>query len=599
MNAATRGHRRVTGPALLLLIAGLLLAQLPRGLGAAPASWMPLSEVRPGMRGRALTVVRGTTVEPFDIEVLSIVPGSGPAGDLILVRASGPLIQRSGGIAAGMSGSPVFIGGRLVGAIGFGWAFSDHSIGLVTPIADMLRALPGRRAGDRVIPPIAHRPLPRPVDVDGHILTHVALAPTREAAARREAEAPRTAVMVPLARPLLLSGAGPRARQVLQHQFDAMGLVLVEGATGSSTEDRPALVPGSAIGVQVMRGDLNAVAIGTLTYRQGDLILGFGHPFLNRGPAAFLLTPAVIHGVVRSAAFPFKIGSAGGPVGIITEDRRAAIGGRVGVLPPLVAVRASVTDRDRGRTAIMGIRVASDRQLGPALALASAVEATDRALDRIGEGTARVRLTLRGRGLDRPLVRENVFYHSRDIGSAALLELPEALRLLFANEFVPVGPVDVQIEAEVEASRQTAVITEATLHTRRVRRGDVLVVKIALRPFQGASTTRSIELAVPEAFPLGAATVLVRAGGRAMPEQGLAALLASEPVEAPAASAAAQLASFADRDRNTDLVVELIPGAARIPDGTGDLPVQTVRTRAATSWVVRGRVQLPVAVDSQ
>jgi hypothetical protein len=594
-----RGWTRAVGPALWLVIAGLVLAQLPQGLDAAPAPWMPLSEIRPGMRGRALTVVRGTTVEPFDVEVLSIVPGSGPAGDLILVRASGPLIERSGGIAAGMSGSPVFIGGRLVGAIGFGWAFSDHSIGLVTPIADMLRALPGRRGGGTSVPPTARQPLPRPLDLGGRILTHVAVAPTPAAAAPLGGRAPHTAVMVPLARPLLLSGASPRTRQVLQPHFDAAGLMLVEGAAGSSTDDRPALVPGSAIGVQVMRGDLNAVAIGTLTYREGDLMLGFGHPFLNRGSAAFLLTPAVIHGVVRSTAFPFKVGSAGAPVGIITEDRRAAIGGRLGVLPPLVAVRASVTDRDRGRTTTMGIRVASDRQLGPALALASAVEATDRALDRIGEGTARVRLTLRGRGLDRPLVRENVFYHARDIGSAALLELPEALRLLFANEFVPVGPVDVQIEAEVEQRRQTAVITEAVVDNRRVRRGDVLVVRITLRPFQGATTTRSLELAVPDGFPLGNATVLVRAGGRTMPEQGLASLLAAEPVEAPAASAAAQLASFADRDRNTDLIVELIPGAARIPDGAGDASVQTVRNRTATSWVVRGRVQLPITVLPQ
>jgi hypothetical protein len=225
------------------------------------------------------------------------------------------------------------------------------------------------------------------------------------------------------------------------------------------------------------------------------------------------------------------------------------------------------------------------------------MEAVDRALDRVGEGTARVRFTLRARGLDGSVVRENTFYHARDIGSAALVEMPEALRLLFANEFVRTGPVDVTVEAQIGQDRQTAVIAEATVEARRARRGETFAVKIVIRPFQGPPTARAVELNVPDGFPPGAATVLVRAGGRPLPEQGLPALLAAEPVEPPAASAAAQLSNFSDRDRNTDLVVELVPGGARIPDGTGEPSIQTVRIRTATSWVVRGRIQIPVTVD--
>lgn len=584
-----------------LVIVAIALA--PAGLAAGPAEFMPLSEVRPGMRGEARTVVHGTTVERFDVEVLSVVPGSGPVGDLILIRASGPVIQRTGGIAAGMSGSPVYLQGRLAGAIGFGWAFSEHSLGLVTPIAYMLRALPGARAGaDRAVAHQASgddRILPSPVTVGGRTITRVAIAPSAGVAATTATRTPGVAVMVPLARPLLVSGMSPRVLQLLRGELDPLGLTLVEGAAGASTDARPTLVPGSAVGVQLMRGDLNAVAIGTLTYRQGDAIVAFGHPLLNRGSTGYLLTPAVIHEVVRSTAFPFKVGSAGAPVGIVTEDRRAAIGGRIGVLPPLVAVRVSVTDRDRGRTAMMGTRVINDRQLGPLLAVAAAMEAVDRVLDRIGEGTAHVRLTLRARGLAGPVVRENTFYHARDIGSAGLLELPEALRLLFANEFVETGPVDVLVEAEIERTRQTASITEATVDTPRVRRGGTVVVGAILRPFQGPAITRTIDVRVPEGFPAGPATVLVRAGGRPMPEQGLAALLAAEPTESPAASMSAQLAGFSERDRNTDLIVELIPGAARIPGGAGDQTVQTVRVRTATSWVVRGRTQLAVTVDPQ
>lgn len=571
-----------------LLAAVLALSALP---AAATPNWMPIAEVRPGMRGIARTVVRGTAVESFDVEVLAIVPGGGPAGDVILIRASGPLIRKTGGIAAGMSGSPVFLGGRLAGAIGFGWAFADHSLGLVTPIESMMRSLPASRA--------ERRTLPRPMLVAGRRIEQVAIASTVAEARVLEAMTPGLAAMVPLARPLLVSGMGARATQLLGAELGPLGVTPVEGASGASSNVRPELVPGSAIGVQLIRGDLNVVLVGTLTYRQGDDFIAFGHPFLNRGRTGYLLTSAVIHAVVPSASFPFKIGSAGAPMGTVSEDRRAGIGGRLGPLPPLVGIRVVVTDGDRGRTVRLGTQIVRDAQLGPLLVLVSALEAVDRALDRVGEGTARVRLTLRGRGLDGPVVRENVFYHPRDIGSAAMLELPEALRLLFANEFVRTGPIDVTIAVDVEQSRQTAALIEAELERPRAHRGDVIGVRITLRPFQGAPVTRIVEVPVPEGFPVGPAMVLIRAGGRPMPEQALPALLQLEPVEAPVASAADQLAAFSDRDRNTDVVVELVAGAARFPDGSGGASVRNVRVRTSTPWVIRGRVQLPIAVDAR
>ncbi|MGH2405562.1 MAG: SpoIVB peptidase S55 domain-containing protein [bacterium] len=563
---------------------------------AATSPLMPVAEVRPKMRGVARTVVRGTAVESFDIEILSVIPGAGAAGDLILVRASGPLIQKTGGIGSGMSGSPVFVNGRLVGAIGFGWAFADHSLGLVTPIESMMRALPGQRAERRAI---ERRALTHPVFIGGRRINEVAITASLDAARALERTASGTVPMVPLAIPLLVSGLGPRAAQLLGAELGPLGVTPIAGAAGGSTDARPDLVPGSAVGVQLIRGDVNILSIGTLTYRQGDVFLAFGHPFLNRGRSGYLLTTAVIHEVVQSASFPFKIGSAGSPVGIISEDRRAGIGGRIGVLPPMVGVRTIVTDGDRGRTITVGTRIVRDAQIGPLLALISALEAVDRALDRVGEGTARVRLTLRGRGLDGVITRENVFYHPRDVGSAAMLELPEGLRLLFSNEFVRTTPVDVTIEVDVQQSRQTAAVIEAEVERTRVHRGEMVGVRVTLRPFQGPAATRTIEVPVPDGFPTGGATVLVRAGGRAMPEQGLPSLLTLEPLEPPAGSAADQLAAFVDRDRNTDIIVELIPSGARFPDVSGGTSARATRVRMPTPWVIRGRVQVPITVDAR
>jgi hypothetical protein len=591
---ASLGHRTYALPGLVG--AALLALAAPGAPGVAPVDWLPLRDIRPGMRGVARTVVRGVAVETFDVEALAVVPGAGPAGDLILIRASGPVIERTGGIAAGMSGSPVYFRGRLAGAVGFGWAFADHTLGLVTPIEAMRSALPSPRRGQLAPPSVLAGPwtLPAPVHAGGRRVARVAVAPS---GAHGPRAADDVAVMVPLARPLLVSGTSARAAALLQEALGPWGVQPVPGAAGGSTGDRPALVPGSAVGVQLIRGDLNAVAIGTLTYRDGERLLAFGHPFLNRGDAAYLLTSAVIHGVVPSASFPFKIGSAGAPVGVVVQDRRVGVGGIVGRLPPMVGVRLSVLDGDRGRRVTLGTQVVQDPQLGPVLVLVSALEVIDRALDRVGEGTARVRLSLRGRGLEAPIVRENVFYHPRDVGSAAMLELPEALRLLFANEFVRTGPVDVSVEAEVRKARETAAVVEAELARPRLRRGEVASVRVTLRPFQGEPVVRDVGLAVPEQFPAGPATVLIRAGGRPVPEGGLPAALLSEPAEIAATSAAEQLAAFADRDRNTDVVVELVPGPARFPDAAGAAGARTAKVRVPTPWVVRGRVQLATTVE--
>jgi cell division septation protein DedD len=440
--------------------------------------------------------------------------------------------------------------------------------------------------------------LATPLTLGATTITDVVIAPTVRAARVIDTRGRTVLPMAPVPSPLLLSGLSPRAAQLLRPELDGLGAAPIETATGASSDAHPQLIPGSAIGVQLMRGDVNAVAVGTLTHRDGNMLVGFGHPFLNRGRTAFLLTPAVIHEVVRSAVFPFKLGSAGAPVGTITEDRRAGIGGRVGALPPMVAIRVVVHDRDRNRVGVIGTKVVRDQQLGPLFALSAALDAIDRAMDRVGEGTARVRLTLRGRGLDSPLVRENVYYHARDIGTASLVELPEALRLLFANEFVRTGPIDVHVEVEVEGTRQTATITEAVAERSNVRRGEVAKVRITVRPYQGPVSTHTVEVAVPPTFPAGSATLVIRAGSRPTPELGLAALLSADANEPPAASATSQLSTFTERDRNTDLVVELVPGAARFP-GASESATQTAKTKAATPWVVRGRVQVPITIDAQ
>src|SRR5690554_5769773 len=245
---------RLKAHALWLLVAALLGLTAPAG--AAPiwnGQLFPVEEVVPGLRGTGYTVIGGTDIEPFDVLFLGVLPGSGPAGDLLLVETSGPLIEKTGGIVSGMSGSPVYVDGSLVGAIAYGFSYADHRVGLVTPIGDMLQVLERMEPAEVAAAegPPSSRPIPE----------QVVLAPDEAAAARLVAHLPQgTEVLVPLATPLMASGFGPRALSLLQRWAGRLPggpfLTVPTGSLQAASRPEPVTFqPGSAFGVQLLGGD--------------------------------------------------------------------------------------------------------------------------------------------------------------------------------------------------------------------------------------------------------------------------------------------------------------------------------------------------------
>ena len=203
------------------------------------------------MRGYAKTVIKGVNIETFDVEILGVT-GSDVAGHNILIKASGPLIEKSGGIAQGMSGSPVYIDGRLAGAVAYGKAFSDPNYCFLTPIEEMLKMF--------------------------------------------ENYEPRPSVFLPKNTPLMVSGFTDDGVQYLSDKLLPLGLKTYAVPTGNQDLSNVPLEPGSSIGVELVRGDLSIGAIGTVTWKDDDTgrILAFGHPFLQRGSADYFMTNAWI-----------------------------------------------------------------------------------------------------------------------------------------------------------------------------------------------------------------------------------------------------------------------------------------------------------------
>ena len=502
----------------------VLLLLFAAGVQAA-ARVYPLEAVQPGLRGTAKTVVRGTEIETFEVEFLGVMRDAGPAGDLILIRASGDVIDRTGGIAAGMSGSPVYIGDQLVGAIAYAYSLSDHRIGFVTPIRDMLEVLrmlePDREAAPAV-------PADEPGATDGGpaagplagtgevSVREVILAESWQEAGELAREAPPgTMVFAPVRAPLLASGFSSRAFARLGEDLRAFNLVPVQagGQAPPEAAAAPALEPGSAFGVQLVRGDVSLTSIGTVTYVEDDRFVGFGHSFLDRGPVDYVTTSAYIHYVVPSIDFPFKIGSVLEPVGALAQDRGAGVAGRIGQTPRMIPVTVSVQDLDRGVTRTTNFEVAADESFIVSLATSGALSALDRSLDRLGRGTARVVFRIEGEGMPKPLVRDNLYYSEADIAALSLLEFMEAVSLVVRNRFSPVELTRIQLTAQVEEARWTAHIERAAPDRREVRPGETVRIEVQLRPYRSEPVREVIALTVPEDAAPGYVTVEVRGGG--------------------------------------------------------------------------------------
>jgi len=592
MNAAEHKGRvctRLARRAVALAVAAGMLASGQVGAGAATGpALLPAAQITPGMTGIGRTVILGTRIAEFQAHVLGVLRNAGPAGDLVLFRASGAAIQGAGGLAAGMSGSPIYIGGRLAGAFSYSFAFADPSMGLFTPIEDMLKALPGRETPRSGVYPVS------PFRLGGRLVRRIAFGPPNDGPA-----GPDTAVAVPAATPLFVSGLTPSATEALIPALGPIGLVPMAGSGQADLSPEIPLEPGSAIGVALMQGDVTAYAIGTLTYRDDTRVLAFGHPFTDMGKTDFLLTNATIFQTVRGQQRNLKVGAAGAPVGTISEDRPAGIGGTVGRLPRMFGVLVQVHDTDGGTSRRFRFQVVSSKDLTPVLAALGAQGVVERALNRSGEGTAQVGMTMYGRALPHPVVRENTFYSGSDIAARALSEVPQGLHLLFDNEFADLGPSDIELDVRVTGVRQTGTITETEMPQASALPGGTLRVRVTVRPFRESAVTRDVDLAVPSDFPDGPATLLVRAGGAAPSQAGAQGALPPSQMQGPALAQnlGDAISSFERGEKNTDVVIELVSGAqqAATSASTRDEAVRP-STRWTTPWVLTGRLQLPVMI---
>ena len=472
------------------------------------------------MTGTGFTVERGRTPEPFDVEVLGVLPdGIAPGRDLIVVQVDSPTLQRVRGIWAGMSGSPVYVDGRLLGAIAYGFSFGPSLIGGVTPAEDMLDVLELPNEDEDEVARQGETPW------SGASADKVELPRAmRERIARRQGIRTEqvAAQMDRLHLPLVISGAPARAVDAFRERVEDEGLRLVPvagGAAAGRQQDAPARPqPGGNFAGALSYGDVQAAGVGTTTYVCGDRALGFGHPFFFSGATRIGANDATALAVIDDPTLtPFKMATLGELFGTVDQDRLAAIGATLGLIPETIPVTSTVTAEDTGRSRDGRTDIVFDEIL-PDLALFHLIANIDSVFDQIGEGSAEA--TFRASGVtedgDRfTLQRSNRYSNPFDIAFDPALDLLSQLYALQFNEIAEVEFTGVDIDLELSPEQRSYTFASIAVSTDggatfapledpedfiEAEGGDVLIVEIVLESFRDRTPPRTVqlELDVPE-----------------------------------------------------------------------------------------------------
>ncbi len=518
-------------------------------IALAKTEIMPLSEVEPGMKGIGKTVLRGHKIEEFNVEVISILEEKSPNQDLILIKTGGDVIEKTGGIASGMSGSPVYINNKLVGAVGYGWELADHRIGMVTPIESMLDLfdIAEQQEKSQVID------LKTPIKIGAKNYDKMYFSTDKDINV-----ADNVLVAHPVSTPLMVSGLSGRAKDRLIESLDDYDIVPVASGGISDKKTNIKLEAGSAVAVQLVRGDINVSAIGTLTYRDKDQILAFGHPFLEQGNSNYLLSSAYIHQMITSIKMPFKLGAPSQLKGIINQDRSAGLAGQVGKFPNVLPLEINVVDLDLNSSQTYNVQIVQNENLMQSLVVSAILQAVDSTMDRSGGGTAKVNIEIMANKLPADIIKiDNLYYNPNDIAAASLSDFINGLGLVLYNPFTKIDLADIKFNIEIKEEARIAAIEELKLSKTKAKPGEELEAIVTLRPYRNKLITKRIPFTIPEDLEEGQLEVQVLSGAEFNLNQ-------MAPPEEEINSQANSIKSlqelievYQSRKKNSELVLEL------------------------------------------
>ncbi|HET7698925.1 MAG TPA: SpoIVB peptidase S55 domain-containing protein [Vicinamibacterales bacterium] len=487
----------------------------------ATTSLMPIEEVKPGMVGVGRTIFEGSEMQDFKVHILGVLKNvQAPQRNLILARLEGgPLAQT--GVIAGMSGSPVYVDGRLVGAVSYSiGAFPKEPIAGITPIGEMIEATadPSPR---RTVPAQGRIELPvSPERLAASIraaYANVASFADRPADVQvfglpAPAGAQMGALLRPIATPLVMSGMNGATSDLVTSMFRDAGFapVLSGGFSGGSAPAAAAepLRPGDPVGVSLLRGDGEMGATGTVTHVDGTRVYAFGHPFFNFGPTAFPMTRATVYTSLPSLMSSFKIATLGEVIGTVQQDRATAIAGALGSGPATVPLTVTL-ESSRGTTRTFKYEAAVDQLFTPLLTYVALFNTLGSYERQFGAATVMVK----GKAsFDKhaDLAYEDIFTGDQPI-SAASAYVAGPITMLLANDLEPLTLKGVELTITTAEESRSATIERVWLDDVRPRAGRTVPLKVLTRNYRGGERISTIPIEIP-ANASGQLTVMVTDG---------------------------------------------------------------------------------------
>jgi len=464
---------------------------------------MPEEQVKTGMHGVAYTVFEGVLPEAMEVEVLGVLRDmAGPQADVILVRLHGAKVEYTG-VVAGMSGSPVYIDGKLVGAIAYRIGeFSKEPIAGVTPAASMLE-----------IDAMDKTPLTDVSHNVGHAQPGINRTAGPGLSGADEAASGYANLLKPIDTPLVFSGFSAETLRLFGKDFASAGIIPVMGAGSVSNDKQPEpLQPGSAVSAILVRGDMNIAGTCTVTYLDDTHLLACGHPFLQSGNVDMPMTKATVLATLPSPQNSFKIVNTTEPVGTFVQDRRAGILGRFDRQPHMIPV--TLTFRGVSHPKQFHYEVLNNAKITPGAMMATVFNAIQ-GMNEYGEDT-----TYRLEGgitvLGYPNLSVKNMYAPADGSTPTAygiaLSIGEHFSRIFENPYETPKIEGVELNFDLVPDRRSARLETARTDVTEARPGDEITIEALLRPYRGDSLLRHISVKIPTSTPRGTLRILVSDG---------------------------------------------------------------------------------------
>ncbi|MFQ6044212.1 MAG: hypothetical protein ACE5PV_25440, partial [Candidatus Poribacteria bacterium] len=476
------------------------------------SKFMALDDIKPGMRGKVKTVFSGNKIEEFNMEVIDIQKNAFPQWDVIWAKGWGGTFDETG-VANGMSGSPVYINGRLIGALSLG-AYNQKKGDLfgITPIELMLKVtqrgmtpkLSYSGGSGEFIPFFTIGPNSADDDKIGILDSWF----SQRARKQNHAVNPYGNLQeMRLQIPATYSGFSPRAISYMQPLLEEYGMNLLQGGGGGGAVDRDVPIePGQVLGFEFARGDFNFSAFGTLTYVEGNQLLAFGHSFFGEGNMNLPISVGYVNYVLPLITRSTKMSSPIKTIGALVQDRTPAIAGILGDSPSFIPVNLRVkTQGDVSKE--LHYEVIRHRRFSPFYAILgtlSLVEAVDKSS---GDSTAHIHTVISLK--DQPDIIKDDFYSSSDGAVSAAYESLSPLYALINNPFQQVDVKNIAVDISIEDKRNTAQIEGIRINKNRYKPGDEIQMFISLRPYLEQPIIQKAAVTIPKDAPDGVAVLLV------------------------------------------------------------------------------------------